>query len=62
MIGSKIMSDLAILPDGPEIKEGGDRFVPVANLTCEIGDLHLDQCEPDELGCRPEPHLELAGE
>jgi len=42
MIGSKIMSDLAVPPDGPEIKEGGDRLVPLTDLTCEIGDLHLD--------------------
>jgi len=42
MIGSNVMSDLAVPPAGPEIKEGGDLLVPLRNLTCDIGGLQLD--------------------
>ena len=44
MIGSKVMSDLAVPPDGPEIKEGGDRLVPppltpIASPAFRAGDI-----------------------
>lgn len=42
MIGSGLLSDLAIVPAGPEVIEGGDRMIPVAGLGLKVGSLDLD--------------------
>jgi hypothetical protein len=42
MIGSGLLSDLAIVPAGPEVMEGGDRMIPLLGVGLKVGSLDLD--------------------